>query len=153
VSESTLEPAAAALTYVDILNILPHRYPFLFVDGVTRFEKGVRLEGYKNVSFNESFFSGHFPNDPVMPGVIQIEALAQAACILIGLSFPEDAQGKRPAFAGIEEARFRKPVRPGDTLRLIVVLEKYRRGFAIVKAQAEVGAEVVCEATIKATMV
>jgi 3-hydroxymyristoyl/3-hydroxydecanoyl-(acyl carrier protein) dehydratase len=92
VSEPTPIASATVLTYADILNVLPHRYPFLFVDGVSAFEKGVRLEAYKNVSFNDQFFSGHFPMDPVMPGVIQIEALAQAACILIALSFPEEAQ-------------------------------------------------------------
>jgi beta-hydroxyacyl-ACP dehydratase FabZ len=146
-------PEIVTLDYAAILQALPHRFPFLFIDGVTRLERGVRIEGYKNVSFNDPFFSGHFPNDPVMPGVIQIEALAQAACILIARSFPEEAAGKRPAFAGIEEARFRRPVRPGDKLVLIVDLEKYRRGFAMLKARAEVNAEVVCEAAIKATMV
>jgi 3-hydroxyacyl-[acyl-carrier-protein] dehydratase len=141
------------LDYAGILKVLPHRFPFLFIDGVTRIEKEVRIVAYKNVSFGEPFFSGHFPTDPVMPGVLQIEALAQAACILIALSYPEEAAGKRPAFAGIEEARFRRPVRPGDRLELLVDLEKYRRGFAILKARAEVAGEVVCEATIKATMV
>lgn len=144
---------AMTLDYAGILKALPHRFPFLFVDGVTRLVKGKSITAYKNVSFGDPFFSGHFPQDPVMPGVLQIEALAQAACILIAESFPEEAAGKRPAFAGIEEARFRRPVRPGDRLELIVELEKYRRGFAMLKSRAEVAGEVVCEAAIKATMV
>jgi 3-hydroxyacyl-[acyl-carrier-protein] dehydratase len=152
-SDSQPEALVTSLDYSDILKLLPHRYPFLFIDGVTLVEKGVRLEAYKNVSFGDAFFTGHFPTDPVMPGVIQVEALAQAACILIALSFPEDAAGKRPAFAGIEEAKFRRPVRPGHQLRLIVELDKYRRGFAVVKARAEVGNEIVSEAIIKATMI
>ncbi len=152
-SEPTPEASALTLDYAGILQILPHRYPFLFIDGVTRIDKGLRIEAFKNVSFNDGFFSGHFPADPVMPGVLQIEAMAQACCILIALSFPDEAVGKRPAFAGIEEARFRRPVRPGDQLRLIADLEKYRRGFAILKARAEVGGELAAEATIKATMV
>ena len=88
-----------------------------------------------------------------MPGVIQIEALAQACCILVALSFPEEAAGKRPAFAGIDEARFKKPVRPGDTLKLCADLIQFRRGLATFSAQATVRGEVVCQAMIKAVMV
>lgn len=141
------------LDYAGILKALPHRYPFLLIDGVTAFEKGRSLVGIKNVSFNEPFFSGHFPSDPVMPGVLQIEALAQACCLLVALSFPEDAAGKRPAFAGVNEARFRKPVRPGHVLTLHAELEKYRRGFATLKTRAEIDGEVASEAGIIAAMV
>lgn len=141
------------LDYAGILKALPHRYPFLLVDGVTEFEKGRLLVARKNVSFGEPYFSGHFPEDPVMPGVLQIEALAQASCLLVALSFPEDAAGKRPAFAGINEARFRKPVRPGHVLTLRAELEKYRRGFATLKTRAEIDGETVSEAGIVAVMV
>jgi 3-hydroxyacyl-[acyl-carrier-protein] dehydratase len=139
--------------YAGILKVLPHRFPFLLIDGVTAFEAGKALVGVKNVSFGEPFFSGHFPQDPVMPGVLQIEALAQASCLLVALSFPEDAAGKRPAFAGINEARFRKPVRPGHVLTLHAELEKYRRGFATLKTRAEIDGEVAAEAGIVAAMV
>lgn len=141
------------LDYAGILQVLPHRYPFLLVDGITAFEKGKSIAGAKNVSFNEPFFAGHFPSEPVMPGVLQIEAMAQVCCILVALSFPEEAAGKRPAFAGIEEARFRRPVRPGHVLTLIGELDKYRRGFAVVKARAEIDGDLAAEAVIKASMV
>jgi len=140
------------IDYAGILKALPHRYPFLLVDGVLAFQKGKSIVAQKNVSFNEPFFAGHFPGDPVMPGVMQIEAMAQACCILVALSFPEDAAGKRPAFGGINEARFRKAVRPGDILFIKAELEKYRRGFAILKATVEVDGAIAAEAGIIATM-
>jgi len=143
---------AFIMDYAGILKVLPHRYPFLLVDGIAAFEKGKSIEGRKNVSFNEPFFSGHFPGEPVMPGVLQIEALAQISCILVALSFPEESAGKRPAFAGIEEARFRKPVRPGHILVLKAELEKYRRGFAVLRTRAEIDGEPAAEAIINASM-
>lgn len=145
--------AKFVLDYQGILKALPHRFPFLLIDGVTGFEAGKSLTGFKNVSFGEPYFSGHFPQDPVMPGVLQIEALAQACCLLVALSFPEDGAGKRPAFAGINEARFRKPVRPGHVLTLHAVLDKYRRGFATLKTRAEIAGELAAEADIIAAFV
>lgn len=141
------------MDYAGILKALPHRYPFLLVDGIISFEKGKSITGQKNVTFNEPFFVGHFPEEPVMPGVLQIEALAQLSCILVALSYPEESLGKRPAFAGIEEARFRRPVRPGHILTLKAELDKYRRGFAVVKTRAEIDGDLVAEAIIKASMV
>ncbi len=141
------------IDFAGILGILPHRYPFLLVDGIVSLEKEKSIVGQKNVSFNEPFFAGHFPSEPVMPGVLQIEALAQVSCILVMVSFPEEAAGKRPAFAGIDEAKFRKPVRPGDILMLHAELEKFRKGFALLKAWGEVNGNKVVEASIKASMV
>ena len=141
------------LDFAGILKVLPHRYPFLLVDGIVSFEKEKTIVGQKNVSFNEPFFAGHFPAEPVMPGVLQIEALAQISCILVALSFPEESAGKRPAFAAVEECRFRRPVRPGHILTLTGELDKYRRGFAVVKTRAEIEGELVAEAIIKAQMI
>ncbi|HKP96743.1 MAG TPA: 3-hydroxyacyl-ACP dehydratase FabZ [Fibrobacteria bacterium] len=138
--------------FAGILKLLPHRYPFLLVDGIVAYEKEKSIVGQKNVSFNEPFFNGHFPDEPVMPGVLQVEALAQVSCILIALSYPADSAGKRPAFAGIEEVRFRKPVRPGHILILKGELERYRRGFGIVRTRAEIDGDLVAEAIIKASM-
>src|SRR3989338_2568603 len=126
-----------SLDLAGILKTIPHRDPFLFVDSVESWEKGTSIAATKTLSMQDSFFAGHFPGEPVMPGVIQIEALAQACCILIALSFPEEAKGKRPAFAGIEEARFRRPVRPGDVLRLHAELTQYRRGFSAGRAPTD----------------
>ncbi|MFC1585979.1 3-hydroxyacyl-ACP dehydratase FabZ, partial [Fibrobacterota bacterium] len=146
------ENPAFLIDYKGILGILPHRYPFLFVDGVLAWEKEQSITGQKNFSLNETFFSGHFPSEPVVPGVIQIEALAQVSCILISLSFDE-FKGKRPAFTGIDEAKFKRPVRPGDILVLKSELQKIRRGFAVFATKAEVGGELSAEAVIKAAMV
>ncbi len=140
------------IDYSGIAKVLPHRYPFLLVDGVREFESGIRIVGQKNVTFNEPFFNGHFPSEPVMPGVLQIEALAQLSCLLVMISF-EEAKGKRPAFAGIEEAKFRRPVRPGDVMILSAELQSWRRGFGILKTQGMVGGQMAVEAIIKAAMV
>lgn len=141
------------LDYAGILATLPHRFPFLFVDKVESWIPKTSIRASKNVSFNDPFFQGHFPSEPVMPGVIQIEALAQACCVLMVLSFPEESRSKRPAFAGIEECRFRLPVRPGDVLVLEAELEKFRRGFATFTTRAKVGDQVAAEARIIATLV
>ena len=151
--ENPIAAETVSLDFAAILKAIPHRPPFLFVDSVPVLIKGQRIEGIKNVSFGDDFFIGHFPGEPVMPGVIQLEALAQACCILMAVSFPEESAGKRPAFAAIDEVRFRKPVRPGDILHLHVELIQFRRGFASFNAHADVNDEKACEAIIKATFV
>jgi 3-hydroxyacyl-[acyl-carrier-protein] dehydratase len=141
------------MDYAAIQELLPHRYPFLFIDRVNSFNGTDTVVCQKNVSFNEPFFAGHFPNEPVMPGVIQIEAMAQAACVLIYLCYSEENVGKRPAFMGVNEARFRKPVRPGDILTISATVEKYRRGIGTVACVVKVGDVVVSDCTLMATMV
>jgi 3-hydroxyacyl-[acyl-carrier-protein] dehydratase len=136
-----------------ILKQLPHRYPFLLVDRVTSIEKGKRIVALKNVTMNEPFFTGHFPHRPVMPGVLILEAMAQAAALL---SF--DTQGVTPDdktvyyFAGIDGARFKRPVEPGDQLTLDVTLERARAGIFKFKGVTRVGDEVACEAELMCTM-
>ncbi len=137
------------LDILQILEHLPHRYPFLLVDRVVDFEAGKFLHAYKNVTMNEPFFQGHFPHHPVMPGVLIMEALAQAAGIL---SFK--TMGELPSddsvfyFVGIDNARFKKPVLPGDQLHLHVEIDRHKRGIWKYKAQAKVDGEIVAEADL-----
>jgi 3-hydroxyacyl-[acyl-carrier-protein] dehydratase len=141
------EPTLALpLEAADIMRILPHRYPFLLVDRVVELEPGKRAVALKAVSANEPQFTGHFPGRPIMPGVLMVEALAQAAGIAV-LTLDE-YRGKIGLFAGIDECRFRRMVVPGDTLRLEVTVEKLRGMFGRVKAVASVGDEVAVEATL-----
>jgi len=137
----------------DILKQLPHRYPFLLVDRVLELEKGVRIRALKNVTMNEPFFTGHFPHRPVMPGVLMLEALAQAAALL---AF--DTLGETPDdntvyyFAGIDGARFKRPVEPGDQLMLEVELDRMKAGIFKFKSRAKVGTELAVEAELMCTM-
>ena len=137
----------------EILEHLPHRYPMLLVDRVLECEPGKRLLAIKNVTINEPFFTGHFPHYPVMPGVMVIEALAQAAAILsfrtLGTK-PDDQSVYY--FAGIDEARFKRPVVPGDQLLLEVTLERETRGLWKFAAQARVGDALAAEAKILCTL-
>ena len=132
-----------------IQEILPHRYPFLLVDKIIELEPRVRIVGIKQVTINEYFFQGHFPDAPVMPGVLQIEALAQVGAILALREF-EDRENKIPYFSGIENARFRRPVVPGDTLVLEVTAIRIgsrvqkMRGLAKVDGQITAEAEIMC---------
>ena len=139
----------AILDSLAIQDILPHRYPFLFVDKIIELEPRVRIVGIKQVTINEHFFVGHFPGAPVMPGVLQIEALAQVGAILALREF-EDRESKIPFFTGINDAKFRRPVVPGDTLRLEVTALRIgskvqkMRGVASVEGQVTAEAEIVC---------
>ncbi|MBN1484400.1 MAG: 3-hydroxyacyl-ACP dehydratase FabZ [Chloroflexia bacterium] len=131
------------LTAEEIQQILPHRYPFLLVDRVLEVEED-RAVGIKNVTINEPFFQGHFPGRPIMPGVLIVEALAQVGAVAI-LSHPEN-QGKLALFAGLDQVRFKRPVRPGDVLRLEVNLERMRRGVGRGHGQATVEGELAARA-------
>jgi 3-hydroxyacyl-[acyl-carrier-protein] dehydratase len=137
-----------------VLALLPHRYPFLLVDRVESWEKDTRIEATKNVTWNEPYFAGHFPEDPVMPGVLQVEALAQAAALLGMLSRPDLApQGGGVLLMGLDKVRFRRKVVPGDVLSLRVDVERVRGDIWRVKGQAMVGDERAAEADIMATFV
>lgn len=136
-----------------ILKQLPHRYPFLLVDRVLELEKGKRIMALKNVSMNEPFFTGHFPHRPVMPGVLMLEALAQAAALLafdtLGVT-PDDKTVYY--FAGIDGARFKRPVEPGDQLLLHAQLDRMKSGIFKFKTRATVADELAVEADLICTM-
>jgi 3-hydroxyacyl-[acyl-carrier-protein] dehydratase len=134
----------------EILELLPHNYPFLLVDRIIELEPATKIVGIKNVTFNEPFFPGHFPQKPIMPGVLIIEAMAQAGGILAFKSFP-DKKGS-VFFTGIDNARFRKPVTPGDQLRLVVEVIKHRREIWLFDGKAFVENELVAEARIMAML-
>jgi len=143
------------LTYKDIIKILPHRYPFLFVDMITELEVGERVVGIKNVTINEYFFTGHFPGKPIMPGVLVIEAMAQVGGILARLSEPEsmtNKEGNAIYFAAIDKVRFRKPIFPGD--QIIFELTAMRKGSRIwkMKGTAMVNKEIAAEAELVAAL-
>lgn len=135
-----------------ILDSLPHRYPFLLVDRVVEMTPGKRIVAIKNVTFNEPFFQGHFPGEPVMPGVLIIEALAQAGAVLMLHDFA-DRHAKLVYFTGIDDARFRRVVVPGDQLRLTLDVLRLRSRACRMKAVADVGGEVAAEAEIFSAMV
>ncbi|MBD3392758.1 MAG: 3-hydroxyacyl-ACP dehydratase FabZ, partial [Chitinivibrionales bacterium] len=137
------------LDYQEIRDILPHRYPFLFVDGVTKLVPGKSMTAYKNCSFNDHFFEGHFPGNPVMPGVLQIEAMAQAAAVM-ALTGRKSAKGAGVLFLGIEKARFRGIVRPGDRLRMEVETLQVRSNTQRIAGKCFVRDKLVCEAEMMA---
>ena len=136
----------------EIQSIIPHRYPFLLIDRIVEIEPLKRIVAIKNVTINEPFFQGHFPGPPVLPGVIIIEAMAQAGAVLLFREVP-DRTSKLLYFTSIEEAKFRKPVGPGDQMRIEVSVIKYKMGYAKLRAEARVEGQLVTEAVIASVLV
>jgi 3-hydroxyacyl-[acyl-carrier-protein] dehydratase len=130
----------------DILRVLPHRYPFLLVDRITALEPGVKASGFKNVTINEPFFQGHFPGEPVMPGVLIVEALAQVGAAAV-LSMPEN-RSKLALFTGIDKFRFKQIVRPGDRIEMTVTMTGLRRNIGKGEAEARVDGKVVASGVL-----
>ncbi len=135
----------------EIMKILPHRFPFLMVDRIIEVEPGKRCVGLKNVTINEPFFQGHFPGHPVMPGVLIVEAMAQVAGIMAYLASDDSTKKKVSYFMSIDSAKFRKPVFPGDQLRIEVETTMNRRGIWGVNGKVFVDGALVTEAALKAT--
>ncbi len=136
----------------EIMGFLPHRYPFLFVDRIVELEKGKRIVGIKNVTINEPFFQGHFPGEPVMPGVLILEAMGQTAGVLAYKAMGEEAEGKGVYLMSINRVKFRRPVVPGDQLRLELDVLRHRGMIWAFKGKAFVGDKVVAEAELMATI-
>lgn len=141
-----------SLDIAEIIRKLPHRYPFLLVDRVEKIVPNESAVGIKNVTINEPFFPGHFPARPVMPGVLIIEALAQTCAVLVIHTLGEAGEGRLIYFMGIDNARFRRPVLPGDVLRLEVVKERERGNVWRLACKARVGETLVAEAVITAML-
>ncbi|HEX5773682.1 MAG TPA: 3-hydroxyacyl-ACP dehydratase FabZ [Geomobilimonas sp.] len=135
----------------EIMKILPHRYPFLLVDRIVAVEEGKKIVGIKNVTVNEPFFQGHFPGHPVMPGVLIIEAMAQVGGILAYLASDDDIRNKITYFAAIDNVKFRRPVVPGDQLRIEMEMTACRRGIWCFAGKVYVDGKLVTEAELKAT--
>ena len=140
------------LNALEVTKRLPHRYPFLLVDGIESFTENESIVGIKNVTINEPFFQGHFPGHPIMPGVLIIEAMAQVGGLFASLN-DEISKDKVTYFTGIDKVKFRKPVVPGDVLRMELTLMKCRRGIYQFAGKAYVGGTLVTEAELKATFV
>ncbi len=136
----------------EIMAMLPHAYPFLLVDRIVEIEPGKRVVGIKNVTYNEPFFPGHFPGRPIMPGVLIVEAMAQAAGILVFNSLPEEDRKKTVFFLGMDNVRFRKPVIPGDQLRLEMEITKHRQAIWGFKGKAVVDGKLVAEGDLLAML-
>jgi 3-hydroxyacyl-[acyl-carrier-protein] dehydratase len=142
------------LNIVEIMAILPHRYPFLLIDRVVEIERRTRIVAIKNVTINEPHFIGHFPDYPIMPGVLTVEAMAQAGGALLLTEFSEEERaGKLMVFTGIEEARFRRPVLPGDQLRIEVTVVNWRSRAVKMRGECTVDGKPVADATITCQLV
>ena len=146
------ETAKTTLDIVEIMAILPHRYPFLLIDRVVEIERRQRIVAIKNVTANESFFQGHFPDYPIMPGVLMVESIAQAGGALLLTEIP-DRESKLMVFTGIDAAKFRRPVTPGDQLRIEVTVLNWRSRAVKMQGAITVAGRLVCEATVTCQLV
>jgi 3-hydroxyacyl-[acyl-carrier-protein] dehydratase len=154
VPEAAETPAKTTLDIVDIMAILPHRYPFLLIDRVIEIERHKRIVALKNVTANEPHFVGHFPDYPIMPGVLTVEAMAQAGGALLLTEFSAaEREEKLMVFTGISEARFRRPVTPGDQLRIEVTVLNWRTTMVKLKGEVTVEGKLVSDATFTAALV
>src|SRR4051812_2781320 len=152
-TESVQTPEPATLLDINqIQGILPHRYPFLLIDRIVEIVPQQRIVGIKNVTVNEPFFQGHFPGYPLMPGVLMVEAMAQTGGVLL-LSEILDRTGKLIVFTGIEKAKFRKPVTPGDQLRIVVEVLAFRRNVGRMDGKIYVGSKLVAEAILSCFLI
>jgi 3-hydroxyacyl-[acyl-carrier-protein] dehydratase len=151
-SEAASETKPGAMDIGEILALLPHRYPFLLIDRVLEMQPRKRVVCLKNVTINEPFFAGHFPGNPIMPGVLTVEAMAQAGATLL-LSALEDRENKLVVFTGVERARFRRPVIPGDQLRIEVDVLAWRRIAGRMDGKVFVDGKLVAEAVISCAVV
>jgi 3-hydroxyacyl-[acyl-carrier-protein] dehydratase len=142
----------AQLDIKDIHNLIPHRYPFLLVDRVLEVNKE-RIISIKNVSINEEFFNGHFPGNPIMPGVLQVEAMAQSACLLLMHEHIEDIENSLIVFSKIANAKFKKTVVPGDQLNMNLKLINKRRNFVTMEGKATVDGDIACQLEATAAIV
>jgi len=152
-SETGTDDADDQIDIAEILRRIPHRYPFLLVDRAEQYRKNESIIGIKNVTMNEPYFIGHFPGNPVMPGVLIVESLAQAGAVLMSKSLDADVKGKTIFFMTLDNCRFRHPVRPGDVLRLEVEVLKARSRLFKFQGKAMVGDKVAAEAEWAAMVV
>ncbi len=146
------QPTSQVIEIQEIMQLLPHRYPFLLIDRVVEMQPKQRIVCLKNVTINEPFFQGHFPGYPLMPGVLMVEAIAQAGGALLLREFP-DRESKLMVFTGIDQAKFRRPVTPGDQLRIEVEVLQWRSRAVKMKGVATVDGKVACEATVMCQLV
>jgi 3-hydroxyacyl-[acyl-carrier-protein] dehydratase len=148
-TQITVPAANQTMDIVEIMSILPHRYPFLLIDRVVEMERKTRIVAFKNVTINEPHFAGHFPDFPIMPGVLIVEAIAQAGGALLLTEYSdEDRRTKLMVFTGIDSAKFRKPVVPGDQLRIEVTVLNWRSNAVRMRGVATVDGKVACEAIV-----
>ena len=145
--------AGVAIDYAEVMKRIPHRYPFLLVDKAEDFVANESIVGIKNVTFNEPFFPGHFPIDPVMPGVLIVEAMAQTGALLMSKTLDVDVEGKVIMFMSIDGVRFRKPARPGDQLRMEVKVTKHRGDIFKFRGETLIDGKLAAEAEFAAMVV